>query len=63
MIEVYAGSWHSRKFVGVLKKTEGFGYVMYFETGKTKKEAMKNTAKALRQLARDCDAKAKEYES
>jgi hypothetical protein len=59
LIEVKVLGWHSKQVMGTLSKDL---YYLHVAPGKTEKEALKNTARELKRLAKECDRMLKDYE-
>jgi hypothetical protein len=60
MIKVKCGSWTKGQFSGYLFKSNNYGSIMHLKPGKTKKQALRDSAKELRRLAKICDEMAKD---
>jgi hypothetical protein len=56
MIKVKVLGWHSKQVMGTLSKDL---YYLHVAPGKTEEEALKNTSKELKRLAKTCDEKLK----
>ena len=57
MIKIVTGPWHSKQKMASLHK---YPYVLHIAPGKTDKQALQNTAKELKRLAKECDERIKE---